>query len=73
MTADPVKGVPSKGLKGWRDSPRLALLNLKYDAMPAGEADCLITVTVFGSAQLSNPKGARGSRGKKLHNNYLHC
>ena len=36
--ADPVKGAPSKDLKGWRDSPRLALLNLKYDAMPAGEA-----------------------------------
>jgi hypothetical protein len=35
--ADPVKGAPSKDLKAWRDSPRLALLNLKYDAMPAGK------------------------------------
>lgn len=40
---DPVKGAPSKDLKGWRDSPRLALLNLKYDAMPAGEQDCSLT------------------------------
>jgi hypothetical protein len=35
--ADAVKGAPSKDLKAWRDHPRLALLNLKYDAMPAGE------------------------------------
>lgn len=35
--ADAVKGAPSKDLKAWRDSPRLALLNLKYDAMPAGQ------------------------------------
>jgi hypothetical protein len=28
--------VASSELKGWRDCPRLALLNLKYDAMPAG-------------------------------------
>jgi len=53
VTADPVKGAPSKELKGWRDSPRLALLNLKYDAMPAGEVDSLITC--MARAQATHP------------------
>lgn len=40
---DVVKGAPSKDLKAWRDHPRLALLNLKYDAMPAEFVTMVVT------------------------------
>lgn len=41
--ADPERGVLSQKLAGWRDSPRLALLNLKYDAMPAEYVTMVVT------------------------------
>lgn len=42
-TADPERGLPSQKLASWRDSPRLALLNLKYDAMPAEYVTMVVT------------------------------
>jgi translation initiation factor eIF-2B subunit delta len=43
LRADPERGVPSQKLAAWRDSPRLALLNLKYDAMPAEYVTMVVT------------------------------
>jgi translation initiation factor eIF-2B subunit delta len=41
--ADPAKGALSAGLANWQESPRLALLNLKYDAMPAEYVSMVVT------------------------------
>lgn len=41
--ADPSSGVRSAGLSGWREVPRLSLLNLKYDAMPAEYVTMVVT------------------------------
>lgn len=53
--ADAVKGAPSKDLKAWRDSPRLALLNLKYDAMPAGQLLVCVSVCAVWVAEVGLP------------------
>jgi translation initiation factor eIF-2B subunit delta len=35
--------LPSPELSGWVDAPRLSLLNLKYDAMPAEYVTMVVT------------------------------
>lgn len=43
LCADPVKGAHSQCLTQWKDIPRLALLNLKYDAMPSEYVTMVVT------------------------------
>lgn len=62
---DAVKGAPSKDLKAWRDSPRLALLNLKYDAMPAGQLLVCVSVCAVRVAEVGLP--AARQAGKQPH------
>lgn len=40
---DPEKGAQSQYLAHWRDIPWLALLNLKYDAMPSEYVSMVVT------------------------------
>lgn len=43
VDADPEKGAQSQHLAPWKEIPRLALLNLKYDAMPSEYVTMVVT------------------------------
>jgi translation initiation factor 2B subunit (eIF-2B alpha/beta/delta family) len=43
VNAGAAAGVLSPSLASWRNSPRLGLLNLKYDAMPAEYVTMVVT------------------------------